>query len=579
MTRTGMTRAGRIVIASVAAAVGLLLPAAASAHAYLVRTVPSASGTVNVAPRTVSLTFSEAVEPRFAIISVTDKDATSAVTGPVTRSASSATTLDVPLRSGLPQGWYLVYWRAISIDGHPVQGAFTFAIGPNPGPAPQFVIPHLTESSSDPALVAARWVVFLAVMASIGLLAMRLGIARPLARTGTSEVLRPLTVAFTASAFAALVAVPVFLEKATAIEAVRSFWDIGTLVPLWRSTAFGRGYFDLEICFGLFFLAGAIAIWVDRPERPQRSVVELLATTGVIAAGVAVIAIPGLSGHPAQTAPRAIAVALDWLHLASGSIWLGGLIGVIVLCFRLPASWRTAGLAVCVRRFSIVALVSVTVLLATGIWASVLHLPLLSALWTTSYGQAILVKAALLSSAVALAAVNILRTRPALAGASEEAGTASRMLTRLVSGEAVLIVGAVAAAAVLSSLAPPPPAFAAAKNALARVGPGVVSTRVATAGYGLEVRVAPNLAAAPNRFSVRITKNGRPVTGASVTLGFAMLDMVMGNQTYRLPERSPGVYAQPAAALVMVGHWGLTFTVSPPGAPSFTALVVDQAGG
>ena len=45
----------------------------------------------------------------------------------------------MPLRPHLPEGWYLVYWRAISVDGHPVQGAFTFAVGPNPGPPPQFV--------------------------------------------------------------------------------------------------------------------------------------------------------------------------------------------------------------------------------------------------------------------------------------------------------------------------------------------------------------------------------------------------------------------------------------------------------
>ena len=38
----------------------------------------------------------------------------------------------MPVQPHLPEGWYLVYWRAISVDGHPVQGAFTFAVGPNP---------------------------------------------------------------------------------------------------------------------------------------------------------------------------------------------------------------------------------------------------------------------------------------------------------------------------------------------------------------------------------------------------------------------------------------------------------------
>ena len=60
------------VLLNVGAVVALAVPASASAHAYLVRTVPSASGTVDTPPAQVSLTYSEPVEPRFAIVSVTD---------------------------------------------------------------------------------------------------------------------------------------------------------------------------------------------------------------------------------------------------------------------------------------------------------------------------------------------------------------------------------------------------------------------------------------------------------------------------------------------------------------------------
>ena len=68
-----MTAARRARPRSLAVAAALALPAAACAHAALVRTSPSASGTVNVPPRRGRLlTFSEAVEPRFAVVSVTD---------------------------------------------------------------------------------------------------------------------------------------------------------------------------------------------------------------------------------------------------------------------------------------------------------------------------------------------------------------------------------------------------------------------------------------------------------------------------------------------------------------------------
>jgi copper transport protein len=69
------------------------------------------------------------------------------------------------------------------------------------------------------------------------------------------------------------------------------------------------------------------------------------------------------------------------------------------------------------------------------------------------------------------------------------------------------------------------------------------------------------------------------VRRADVTLTFAMLDMEMPNQEYRLTETRPGIYTRKAPALVMVGHWGLTFTIAPKGASAFTARVVDHATG
>jgi copper transport protein len=78
---------------------------------------------------------------------------------------------------------------------------------------------------------------------------------------------------------------------------------------------------------------------------------------------------------------------------------------------------------------------------------------------------------------------------------------------------------------------------------------------------------------------VRITKGGQPVTHATVLAGFSMLDMEMGTQTYTLQEKAPGLYQRVAPALIMVGHWGLSFEVTPVGKPPFTVLFVDRANG
>jgi copper transport protein len=568
----------RTAVIALVAAAALALPAAAWAHAALLKTVPAATGTVNTPPRQVSLTYSEAVEPRFAIVSVTDAEGHQQTAGPPRRSPTDANTLVVPLKR-TAEGWYLVYWRVISVDGHPVRGAFEFAVGPNAGPQPQFVVPTISETAATPKLITARWIVFLSVMGAIGLLALRLAIARPVVRQVGGTSLRNVSIAFFVAAAIGLVSIPVYVLLATADFALRSVFAVGALVPLVRASAFGRGYIDLWICFALFAAAGVAAIWIDRPERERRSVAELVAFTGVAAGAAATLVVPGAAGHAAQTSPRGLALTLDWLHLASGSIWVGGLVGLLVLWRSLSLDTRVAGLVVAVPRFSAVALGSVIVLAASGTWASILHLPTLASLWQTSYGKAILVKIALLAVAVLLAAFNLLRAKPGLRADGAVAAGSARLLRQLVSGEAVLVAGAVLAAAVLSSLPPPSKALASVSGSAKRVGPGPVATSVVQDGYRLDVRVAPNRAAVPNDFSVRLTRDGQPVRGADIVLQFNMLDMEMGSQAYRLQETSPGVYTHAAPALVMVGHWGLVFNVATQGKPPFSVQVVDHATG
>jgi copper transport protein len=547
------------------------LPAASAfAHAALVRTVPSAAGIVTPAPKEVALTFSEPIEPRFAAVSISDAQGHPVTAGNPRRKPGDATSITIPLKA-LPEGWYLVYWRVISVDGHPVRGAFTFAVGPNAGPAPQFVVPSISETAATPRLVAARWLTILAAMVAIGLFVLRMLIARPV-RHG----LRAVSVAFGVAIVVALVTAPVYLLLATAQFSLRSAFDLSALTPLLDASAFGRGYLRLELCLALFAGAGAIAIALDRPERARRSVAELLATAGALLAAASVLLIPGVSGHPSQTSPRGLAVALDVVHLSAGSVWIGGLIGLLVLWHALPQARRLAGLTIAVPRFSNVAVGAVIALIATGVIASILQLPTLSSLWQTGYGQALLVKIGLLCVALMIAAVNLLRTRPRLLA---HQAPAAKLLRRLVAGEVVVVTGAVFAAAVLTSLAPPAKAVAALGKPAAKVGPGVVKETVRRSGYELSMAVTPNRAAVPNQFQVRLTKGGQPVEGAAVTAGFAMLDMEMGTQSYKLEETAPGTYGREAPALVMVGHWGLTFDVEPPGGAPFTVTIVDMANG
>jgi copper transport protein len=570
-----------VLISLAAAAASLTLPAAAWAHAALLQTTPVASRIINTPPKQVLLRYSEAVEPRFAIVSVTNAAGDKETTGAPSRSPANADTLVVPLKK-LAEGWYLVYWRVISVDGHPVRGAFTFAVGPNAGPAPQFAIPSTSETAATPRLVTARWLAFLSLMAAIGLFVLRIVVARPVVARVPGTRLRAVTIAFGAASVVALLAIPVYVLLSTAEFALRSFWSFGALFPLIRVSAFGRSWLDLELVFALFVGAAVVAIWLDQPARRQRSTAAVLALAGALGAAAACLLVPGLAGHAGQTSPRGLSLAFDWFHLVAGSVWVGGLIGLVVLAASLPAARRVAALVICVPRFSNVAFVSVLVLIGAGTGSAVQQMPTFASFWQTSYGKSLLVKIALLAAALLLAAVNLLRNVPRFKafGTRPELGApAASLLRRLVTGEALLVSGAVLAAAVLSSLPPPSKALASIGGAKAHVGPGVVDKVVSENGYRLAIRVSPNRAAVPNSFQVAISRGGQPVRNADVTVDFAMLDMEMGQQAYHLSETAPGTYGHAAPALVMVGHWGLSFQIAPPGQKPFTVLLVDKANG
>jgi hypothetical protein len=81
---------------------------------------------------------------------------------------------------------------------------------------------------------------------------------------------RALSIAFWLALGLGLVAVPIYVLLATAQFALRHAWSIGALVPLMRTSAFGRGYLDLEL------LLAEDAPVVIAPDRHRRGTNALL---------------------------------------------------------------------------------------------------------------------------------------------------------------------------------------------------------------------------------------------------------------------------------------------------------------
>ena len=97
------------------------------AHAVLLQSSPTAGQVLLKSPREVSLRFDEQVEASLGAVRLYDSRGRRIDTGATTK--PSAQVVAVPVRSTLPGGAYVVTWRVISADSHPVQGSFTFQVG------------------------------------------------------------------------------------------------------------------------------------------------------------------------------------------------------------------------------------------------------------------------------------------------------------------------------------------------------------------------------------------------------------------------------------------------------------------
>lgn len=149
--RTGPARALRGAALTLLTAVALLLGSApAWAHAELESSNPAANAALPQAPSSVSLTFSEEIDPGLATVTVTGPDGLRYADGTPT---AAGPTLSLALRPLGPAGTYTIAYRVVSDDGHPVSGDVRFtltAAGPGAGtPAGAAPAPAGTAASGD----------------------------------------------------------------------------------------------------------------------------------------------------------------------------------------------------------------------------------------------------------------------------------------------------------------------------------------------------------------------------------------------------------------------------------------------
>jgi copper transport protein len=403
----------------------VLAPAApASAHASLVKTDPSEGQVLAESPGEARLTFNETVSAPAGGVKMYDAQ------GKALESKASARdnvlTVDVP--DTLDEGTYVVSWRVVSADGHPIAGSLTFSVGQ----ASSVVRPppEADESSASGvrgALSVVQALGYLGLFLAAGLVVFTAWLLPPLPRLDVLR--RRLRRVVRVSAAVAVLAGLVQLPLGGAYQQGLGFSDL-----LGGSVWSGAGGREL---LGLVLLTAGLSLAVA-----PLGVAPLLGRMRVVATAGAVLAMasPSVVGHSRAFPPQLLVVATDVLHVAAGSVWVGGLVG---LALSLPAlAGRSRAAAETLARFSGLAGGILTVLVAAG---SVLAWRIIGSwdnLFGTTYGRLLIVKVMVAGLAVGIAAWNRFALLPRAVGATDRAERleAANEIKRTVAAEASVLV-------------------------------------------------------------------------------------------------------------------------------------------
>ncbi|MCZ2850219.1 copper resistance CopC/CopD family protein [Modestobacter sp. VKM Ac-2978] len=358
--------------------VGTARPAAA--HATVTTTTPADSARLDFAPAEVVIEFDEPVSLGAGYARVLDGDGERVDTGAAEVRGS---TLTVPLREGLPDAGYVVTYRVVSADSHPVSGAFSFAVGNGELVAAGSVG---EGDGADPgvavALPVARWLSYLGLTLGLGV---PLVLATCWPGGWAVSRLRRLAGAGLAAVVVGGVLSLLLQGPYAAGSGLGSLVDPQLLGTTLDST-FGRTLL-LRVVLAALLAAVLLRSW----RRGSAPGTGWLIAAGVLAAAL-VVAVAAV-GHPVAGPLPVLAVAVAAVHVAAMSAWLGGLVALFAGALRGPTP--AGELVAALPRWSSLAAGCIGALVVTGVLQSVREVGSVSALFATTYGWVLVAKVAL----------------------------------------------------------------------------------------------------------------------------------------------------------------------------------------
>jgi copper transport protein len=325
---------------------------------------------------------------------------------------------------------------------------------------------------------------------------------------------------------------------------------------------------EAVLSFFTLLIAGlgwAAALWPSAPGSQAAGGTKWVALRWVALRWAALLGLAtaallsiSLGSHASAGAGSVWAVTVDFVHLMAAAAWVGGLLLVPPVLWRMRRTPQVDQDAhprlLLVRRFSYLASFSVFLLIMTGTFSSLVELPNLPSLWQTPYGRVLAVKLSLLLLSLGLAFLNN-RLVHGKAFLSKSPGTLPR-LQRQVTLEAGMVLLLMLSVAVLVQTTTPrniplgeatsPP-------------PEAPFYQVVRAGdLSINVQVLPNRVGY-NRFSLNLFHDdGSPVGEVQqVELRFVYTETSLGQASVVLDPVSPTTFTAEGAYLSQPGEWAL----------------------
>lgn len=432
----------------------------AGAHAVLLGSDPADESVLGESPRAIVLRFSEPVSLVRDGFSVFDARG-ERVAGGDPLSAGTEVSLPVPT---LSEGTYIVSWRVLSGDSHPISGSFLFSVGAVHD-VDQGTLDRIASGEERQIWEVlgglSRFLSYLGALVASGVVFFLLLVDR---RAAARALLRAVRVS------AVLVAVGGVLG-AISQGALAAAGTVGLLPPLDDLSDAARSTLGLAsavLAAGMLMLAVLVGRLLSGAEVDASSEPAVAPDPGrppwpgllgwlLVVVALVSLASFALVGHNRTTDPVWLVSLVDVVHLVTGALWVGGVFALLLSLrtSREGGASAPTGAGV-VQRFSTVATFSlIGVALAGGALSSTqLESPL--EITESTYGVVLLAKLVVVLIAVTGGAYNRFWLVPRIVAVDrDDASGAWHELRQSVAMEAVALVLVLGATAALVNITPP----------------------------------------------------------------------------------------------------------------------------